>query len=1279
MKNKLNKIISSLLILAFLISMMTVFAFASEDSATTDTEISLLLNRSFDEGWNFDNGLSDASKGNNFRIDFEEDSEYNYNYFFRIETNDSQNAFAEFNFGVDAARGGATVLEMDIKLDDYASIGNILQAKTDVKEKVYSLLDIRNNALYAFSSTLITSLDNTWFHIAMIFDWDNDGACTIEYTDKSTGEKISKSLSYGAVSGDQGFKYFRFGVPGIEGAPAGVTLGDRIGMSYCLDNIQVYNSTEAKVASYISPKEYGSKVNLAQEKPVDIQTGSGNKSDAQLLAEALCMKVGVNYALIRDEKQPIFTDSETSEIYGAPVFKDDQVMIPLQLLLDYIDFPYYLHPDNASFDITTGTSVTYITVGRDNAKVDTTRVDLTVAPSYVANGDSKPYLAIALADVETLFPGWLVSFDDMGLIVIYEDTTPDNKDDNTEIVDRKTNLGMMLDLMKKFIFETVDMAKPEDTYIATGKQVYEDAKANTNNFDHPYIYVDQSTFDKIKTTYDEGIDERLSEQVTSLVNSANAEMNKYANMNGNNFVSLAFDPVNPYKDGLNPDPSNPSDTTIADTTDGYDPDGGRLNIIGTYTAFLPKIAFAYQVTGAKKYVDFAYYWMAELVQWEHWGPGHFLNAAEATASFAVAYDWLYDAFKQYGYDTDLLAKGIFELGVHDGYVSSTGKMCEHPRNLGDGSIYNTAKSNWNAVCTAGMVIGSLAILDYVDEEGRATYLSETTYLMGNNMISLATYGLDEYAPDGSYIESASYWAYGTNFFFRLVMALDSATGKDYGFMDTWGIDKTCYYACQIVSSDGKMWNYHDGGGDGVTTGSLGTVDSSSFAFVGKYLNDPALIALRQEHLERKYASVSLYDVLFYPFDDDENADVDVDLPLDYYMQGIEGFVSRDSWDKGAMYTGLMGGANNCNHGQIDSGNFIYHNKGIVWFMDLGSEDYNTYGYFGSQRHKYYRANSEGQNVILTSSDQKNIMYGQHSGGAGVITNTFTNEHGSYAWLDNSSAYLDTVYFARRGILVTNDRQTVVIQDQISVVKVQTYHWVAHTAAEIDISEDGKTAYLTQKDADGKEYTLRASLVSERRDLVFEERSVTEDFLLDATASPDYSSTYGGVAEYSREGIKRLVVTCDQTSIFDIAVVIELVDGIDSEMPVGYDWADMYTWEPSAPKDPGDVQEIREIAIRSDISNGNQMATTIFKRNDAFTSANMDRLYKELATVAYAFKTFNPYDDPTLVDSYLTHEEHVEKYEEYTAFMTKVFENTKRLGETLVGFNFNISDDAGVAE
>ena len=67
MKTKFSKILSSLLILSFLISMFSVFSFA-ENSEGGDEEgendYTLFVHRTYDEGWGPANGMSIVYKGN---------------------------------------------------------------------------------------------------------------------------------------------------------------------------------------------------------------------------------------------------------------------------------------------------------------------------------------------------------------------------------------------------------------------------------------------------------------------------------------------------------------------------------------------------------------------------------------------------------------------------------------------------------------------------------------------------------------------------------------------------------------------------------------------------------------------------------------------------------------------------------------------------------------------------------------------------------------------------------------------------------------------------------------------------------------------------------------------------------------------------------------------------------------------------------------------------------------------------------------------------------------
>ena len=1292
MKNKLIRIISSLLILTFLISAMSVFAFASEDSAGEgESKANVLVNRTFDEGWDYGNGFTDATKKNHFFVDYERNADFSYNHFARLEALNGENAYIEVTFGSDVVVNGATMLELSLKMDDYADVNSILDFKVG-GTIADMLLGISGGNLVLFPNdsssggnmkTTLMPIGDEWVDLQFIFDWNKTkqkGALCITVNYKARSDEkwntISKERTKnysGTVYADAyGISVFRIGYSSVSSSDA---IAARVGMNYCVDNVRAYNADTAgivEITRFDYPTDqlfYGKKVNISQAKTVTLMSDSAEKTREQIVADALCLKVNVDKALVKNESQYIYTDKD-GKVYGAPYKNENgKVMVPLNLILDYIGFPFYMHPDGKSYDITTGTSTTYITVGRDSAKVNTDRVKLTVAPE-VKIENSNAFVAIALDDVESLFPGYLSFFDNMGLIVIYEDTTPDDKEDNTELYNRDDDLDAMLALMKRFIFDFEEGETEEEGYIATGEKLFNDIKENTNNFSHPYLIATQDRFDSLREAYTKGVNapdynKTIVSSLKATIDNADYYMRKYSGVT----------PVNPYTDG---------DESNGETKDGYAPVGGRLNEISDgFATILPDLAIAYNITLDDKYLDFAYQWMLDLCKWEHWGPGHMLNCASAGRFMALGYDWLYNGMKAKGYDTDIIAQGIYELCVHDGYVSSMDLPVEHYRIIGDSSHYHKESNNWNTVCSGGMITASAAIFGYLEGLEDKTAFNEAIYLVGDNITNLPKYGLDEWAPDGSYIESPTYWGYATERLFSLVMVLDSAAGDDYGIITAPGLETTCYFALHIMDSDSYVWNYHDGGNSTLENGWwLPSMGTGLFHFAGYFFNDPTFHEIREMFLER-HGDYGLYDIFYCPIDVDE-IDSGYELPLDYYMEGIDAFVSRESWNEGAMYTGLMGGYNEASHGNIDSGNFIYRKHGISWFMDLGSENYECYGMFGGQRHRYYRTNAEGQNVIITESLQGGIIYGQYEIGSGKIIETFSNEHGAYAILDNASAYNTTVSNAKRGIYITNDRQTVVIQDEITPVKAETYWWVAQTGQKVEIDDTGKVAYITslRYDDNGKpiygddgeqlQYTIRVTLLDNKLGLKFTTTTAYE-YLLSQTVDVNYSPNNGGQREYSRNGVTRLVVECQNMLTVKMAIVIEEVSSKDSAQPVGYEWISMGAWSneenlPSAPSS-GDITgetNIREIK-KDEISTRTIQTSTLLASADAYT--RLDEIYDNLAYLELAFDKYDPTDvnyAAELGAYYTQHLANMKKYQAYKTYFDKLISNTGNIAGVLMG-------------
>ena len=94
MKSKFLRILALILVMSSLLSMFAIFASADEastDGETEDTEeasFTLLYNRTFDEGWDIKNGMKVYDQGSTgttlFDIDYEQDIDQSYNYFWRI-------------------------------------------------------------------------------------------------------------------------------------------------------------------------------------------------------------------------------------------------------------------------------------------------------------------------------------------------------------------------------------------------------------------------------------------------------------------------------------------------------------------------------------------------------------------------------------------------------------------------------------------------------------------------------------------------------------------------------------------------------------------------------------------------------------------------------------------------------------------------------------------------------------------------------------------------------------------------------------------------------------------------------------------------------------------------------------------------------------------------------------------------------------------------------------------------------------------------------------------
>lgn len=1381
MKSRFLRIISMILILASLVSMMTVFAYAetgsTDDSVVEDTDdgiitaedfenFELLYRRDFSDGWDMLNGMTFQDLGSKWSIEYEVTKDYKYNYFFRYEHGtQSANSYLAWTLGGNNKVG--SVIEFDIKADDICDVGTIMHFATPgssytIRNDI-DLLHVKNNQLYLFEygntgakdkmqATPICDLGNDWVHIAIVLDFTYTGEDNPDaegLTDYVTYDEVVDengqtqlvarphqydfgiSVYYGSTEeynktgeltlGTKGIYYGESGQIGtnafakglnfvrINTAPDDATRAG--GQSVCFDNLLCYSGANVYGLA-TAEMGYGSLVNAAYPKTVEILGGTGGAAtDSDYLNAALAMKVNVDYAKYGTSgRGPIMTDEE-GNAWGAPVVIDGEVMVPLLPILEFINYPYYIHPDGIFVDISTGDTASYISIGKTSATVGTTGVELVSAPTTAPG-----YLAINIKDVATLLDGWYADYDEMGLIVIAE---------REDLMDREKNLTVMLELMKGFVFE-----------YAEGDEIIEDVRENTNGFQHPYLLGDSETFAMLNDLYtkreeseyydkdyllaldrvvgngdwkwnyrwyayngewtpvlDEdgqpiyeprvdkdgnpvyererdadgyilyhetdtkegNIEFKVGDPVLKKQTDADGE--PIIGEDGNYVYIQIMDPVyepvvyddydytrlrtddeffrywldyygydeatmdksssayrNAYslyknyslkQSNLNiPGEIYETNATDKHLGDGYD-EGGRSDA-ATHLTPIQNIAFAYAVTGDVDYLRCAYDMALKYGEWSHWGPGHFLNVADATSPFAYFYDWCYngivelsldpqymDANGESYYSTEKIADILWTNGVKEGWLSCQGIQTSHQSaTVGTGgSFYHTRVNNWNAVCSAGMIVGALCLLDQ-DRDVLVTEIAESlniadaaAWLISDNIYNLVKYGMDCYAPEGAYNEGPGYWNYGTNNFFELCMALDSAAGHNYGLMNCWGIDQTCYYALHTESSDYNTFNYHDG--------SMGTQTTDMFFYVASYFGDSLLSDVRRIHLQNG-KTPTIFDLMYLPYGESEESE----LELDYIAKTLDLYAARSSWEPGAMYVAMMGGDNLVTHGQLDAGSFVYHNMGVVWFYDLGTENYNAYNFWVEpHRYRYYVMKPEGNNTITLVSDEKDVPYGQILDSTAPIVAYDSNEFGSYVQYDMTGTLGDVARSWNRGVLVTNDRKTTVIQDEIELSTSSTLYWFGHyritskgnttgtswRITDVKISKDGRTAFMyadvTSKNEEGKSYTqtkvLRVSIISDRStwkfeimtayDFVHKKDDATGQTGEWATLEPGFSASQGMTPENDRSAYKKLAIKAENTTEFNVAVVLEEVSVKDAEeendSDVAYRFQKMYTWEP----------------------------------------------------------------------------------------------------------------------
>lgn len=443
------------------------------------------------------------------------------------------------------------------------------------------------------------------------------------------------------------------------------------------------------------------------------------------------------------------------------------------------------------------------------------------------------------------------------------------------------------------------------------------------------------------------------------------------------------------------------------------------------------LAFAWQMTNDRKYVECAWKNLKAAAEFPDWNPSHIIDTAALTYAFAIAYDWMYDGFT--ADERNVIYTAATEKGLKVMYKAYYGRLVQWPQyaNRSDGFV--KWKSNFNTVVNGGVLAGAMAFM-----ENDETFFCDAA----EKAIRSLEFTMIGFAPDGAWIEGPGYWHYAMTYMAKGVGSLMTADGTDFGLMRSAGMKETAMFFRSMNSPLGCN-NFHDT--------APGRQQSPLTEWLAKVYNEPKYFAMRKSQAKNG-TGWSVFDVIYNntEWDDSEES-----LPKTVIAHGIESAAIRSSYaDVNQTYFSAHGGLVSCYHSQADAGSFIYDVLGVRWATDLGSEDYNLQRDGSSGYYTAYRRRAEAHNVVVINPNTSSTDGGQKEDAFVPLAMYKETKTGTVLQYDMQDAYRDYTSDYTREFFIDNDKTSLVITDEITLKDSAEINWFMTTPAQTVWGENG---------------------------------------------------------------------------------------------------------------------------------------------------------------------------------------------------------------------------------
>ncbi len=628
------------------------------------------------------------------------------------------------------------------------------------------------------------------------------------------------------------------------------------------------------------------------------------------------------------------------------------------------------------------------------------------------------------------------------------------------IIISKSGSGFNAEKDKKKLEELQDML----IYTKTDREGLKAAyKENTNGV-HPRVLVpDSDVFKRIKTNME--TDDSLK------------EMFKKLKLQGDSLINQPHT----YYDGI--------------------PGLTQIQMFRKFRQYAELLGMLYNVTGDEKYAE----WLLEetkIAARYDYDPraNGYLNAATLLMGLGIAYDWLFDYITEE--DRNIIREDIINNWIMPGLEAHRGTLKPPSSSYVDvmGTVgWVTWNSNWNIICNAGLTVMATAMFD---EE------TELSAEIIDYALKSLKYYIPDFYPDGAALESLGYLTVIVSDFGRLMTTLNTNFGTTYGILDAPGISQMPYVISYLTGPAG-IFNFADAG----ESKSVQPAETMMYAHL---LNDADLAGLRVNEVEKGVSMLETMDFIWNNVGMEKGSK---ELDADRYFRVGETGSMRGSWqDSGSMFLSYHAGDNIINHSHMDTGTFILDAMGERWAIDLGSDQlsYSLNPASGvTSRWQLYMLRTEGHNTLTINPD---LDPGQILESFNPVIGFDMKNNGSYAIVDMTPAYAENAKKAHRGFMLSENRRVATVRDELELNAPSDVYWFMHTRADIELSEDGKEAYLTQN---GKKLYVK---LDAKKDLKF---TVMDAVPFETSPKLNYQA--------STDGIRKLCVYAPSVMKLDMSV------------------------------------------------------------------------------------------------------------------------------------------------